>query len=97
MKTNIICCKQKHDVQTCRNSKQGRLFVYSGRRRIWRRLVWDRFDDLKKVAKKVQKSDTVRNLEKGALDVGAKALRGAVETGLDGVADSALQSFRGPA
>ena len=56
----------------------------------------DRWDDVKKVAKTVQKSDTVRNLEKGALNVGAKALRGAVETGLDGVADSALTSLGVP-
>ena len=56
----------------------------------------DRWDDVKKVAKTVQKSDTVRNLEKGALNVGAKALRGAVETGLDGVADSALTAIGAP-
>ena len=56
----------------------------------------DRWDDVKKVAKTVQKSDTVRNLEKGALNVGAKALRGAVESGLDGVADSALTSLGVP-
>ena len=56
----------------------------------------DRWDDVKKVAKTVQKNDTVRNLEKGALNVGAKALRGAVETGLDGVADSALTAIGAP-
>ena len=50
----------------------------------------DRWQDVKDVAKKVQKSDTVRSFEKGALQAGSTALRGVVETGLDGIADSAL-------
>ena len=56
----------------------------------------DRWDDVKSVAKKVQSSQAVRDVEKGALNVGAKALRGAVETGLDGVADSALTAIGAP-
>ena len=56
----------------------------------------DRWDDVKSVAKKVQSSQAVRDLEKGAVNVGAKALRGAVETGLDGVADSALTYVGAP-
>ena len=56
----------------------------------------DRWKDVKKAAKAVQSNQTVRDLEKSAVKVGAKALRGAVETGLDGVADSALTALGAP-
>ena len=48
----------------------------------------DRWDDVKKAAKNIQKSSVVRDIEKGAVNVGAKALRGVAETALDGVADA---------
>ena len=38
----------------------------------------------------------MRDLEKSAVKVGAKTLRGAVETGLDGLADTALTSLGAP-
>lgn len=49
----------------------------------------DRYEDVKKAAKRVQKSSTVRNLEKKAVKAGATALRGAV----DGVAGSAASAL----
>ena len=56
----------------------------------------DRWDDVKSVAKKVQSSQAVRDLEKGAVNVGAKALRGVAEVGLDGVADAAASAVGMP-
>ena len=56
----------------------------------------DRWKGVKKAAKAVQSNQTVRDLEKSAVKVGAKTLRGAVETGLDGVADSALTALGAP-
>jgi len=56
----------------------------------------DRWKDVKKAAKTVQKSQAVRDLEKGVVTVGAKALRGAAETGLDAAADSALTAVGAP-
>ena len=49
----------------------------------------DRWGDVKKVAKNVQKSSVVRDIEKGAVSAGSKALRGIAEVGLDGAADLA--------
>ena len=60
----------------------------------------DRWKDVKtgatKAAKAVQSNQTVRDLEKSAVKVGAKTLRGAVEVGLDGVADTALTALGAP-
>ena len=60
----------------------------------------DRWKDVKtgvsKAAKAVQSNQAVRDLEKGAVKVGAKTLRGAVEVGLDGVADTALTALGAP-
>jgi hypothetical protein len=44
----------------------------------------------------VQSNQTVRDLEKSAINVGAQALRGAMETGLDGVAGTALTALGAP-
>ena len=49
-----------------------------------------------KAAKAVQSNQTVRDLEKSAINVGAQALRGAMETGLDGVAGTALTALGAP-
>ena len=60
----------------------------------------DRWKNVKtgvsKAAKAVQSSQAVRDLEKSAVKVGAKTLRGAVESGLDGVADTALTALGAP-
>ena len=60
----------------------------------------DRWKNVKtgvsKAAKAVQSSQAVRDLEKSAVKVGAKTLRGAVEVGLDGVADTALTALGAP-
>ena len=60
----------------------------------------DRWKNVKtgvsKAAKAVQSSQAVRDLEKSAVKVGAKTLRGAVKSGLDGVADTALTSLGAP-
>ena len=50
----------------------------------------DAWDEVKSVAKKVQANPIVRGLEKKAVDYGSKALRGAAEGAVDGLADSAL-------
>jgi len=50
----------------------------------------DAWDEVKSVAKKVQANPVVRGLEKKAVDYGSKALRGAAESAVDGLADSAL-------
>ena len=56
----------------------------------------DRWDDVKKVAKNVQKSSVVRDIEKGAVSAGSKALRGIAEVGLDGAADLAATAIGMP-
>ena len=50
----------------------------------------DRWKDVKSVAKKVQSSQAVRDIEKGAVDVGSKALRGVLEPAADAVADAGV-------
>ena len=52
----------------------------------------DAWDEVKSVAKKVQANPVVRGLEKKAVDYGSKALRGAAESAVDGLADSALSA-----
>ena len=56
----------------------------------------DRWKEIKKGVKAVQSNQAVRDLEKSAVKVGSKALRGAVETELGGVADTALTSLGAP-
>eukprot|EP01047_Picozoa_sp_COSAG01_P030406 COSAG01_NODE_2120_length_8375_cov_364.611890_2_plen_183_part_00 len=56
----------------------------------------DRWDDVKSVAKKIQSSSAVRNLEKGAVNVAGKALRSVVEPAVDGIADTALTAVGAP-
>ena len=45
--------------------------------------------EVKKVAKRAQKSDIVRGIEKQAVSAGAKALRGVAEGAVDGIGDTA--------
>jgi hypothetical protein len=45
--------------------------------------------EVKKVAKRAQKSDLVRGIEKKAVSAGAKALRGVAEGAVDGIGDTA--------
>ena len=52
--------------------------------------------EVKRVAKKVQKSSAVRGLEKRAVKAGADVLRGAATAATDGLADSALTSLGVP-
>ena len=52
--------------------------------------------EVKRVAKKVQKSSAVRGLEKRAVKAGADVLRGAATAATDGMADSALTSLGVP-
>ena len=52
--------------------------------------------EVKRVAKKVQKSSAVRGLEKRAVKAGADVLRGAATAATDGLADSALTSLGAP-
>ena len=52
--------------------------------------------EVKRVAKKVQKSSAVRGLEKRAVKAGADVLRGAATAATDGIADSALTSLGVP-
>ena len=56
----------------------------------------DAWDEVKSVAKKVQANPVVRGLEKKAVDYGSKALRGAAESAVDGLADSALSAVGAP-
>ena len=56
----------------------------------------DRYEDVKRTAKKVQKSSAVRGLEKRAVKVGADVLRTAGEAAVSGAADSALLSPGAP-
>ena len=56
----------------------------------------DAWDEVKSVAKKVQANPVVRGLEKKAVDYGSKALRGAAEGAVDGLADSALSAVGAP-
>eukprot|EP01046_Picozoa_sp_COSAG06_P036229 COSAG06_NODE_3973_length_4700_cov_9.575527_3_plen_130_part_00 len=56
----------------------------------------DAVKETKRVAKRVQKSKTVRNLEKRAVRAGADVLRGAATAATDGLADSALTSLGAP-
>ena len=56
----------------------------------------DAWDEVKSVAKKVQANPIVRGLEKKAVDYGNKALRGAAEGAVDGLADSALTAVGAP-
>ena len=56
----------------------------------------DAVDTVKTVAKKVQKNPVVRGLEKRAVKAGTTALRGATETAVDGLADSALTALGAP-
>ena len=56
----------------------------------------DRYEDVKRTAKKVQKSSVVRGLEKRAVKVGADVLRTAGEAAVSGAADSALLSLGAP-
>ena len=56
----------------------------------------DAWDEVKSVAKKVQANPIVRGLEKKAVDYGSKALRGAAESAVDGLADSALTAVGAP-
>ena len=50
----------------------------------------DAWDEVKSVAKKVQKNPVVRGIEKKAVNYGTKALRGVAEGAVDTLADSAL-------
>jgi hypothetical protein len=52
--------------------------------------------EVKRVAKKVQKSSAVRGVEKRAVKAGADVLRGAATAATDGLADSALASLGVP-
>ena len=52
--------------------------------------------EVKRVAKKVQKSSAVRGVEKRAVKAGADVLRGAATAATDGLADSALTSLGAP-
>jgi hypothetical protein len=56
----------------------------------------DAVSEVKKVGKKIQKSSTVRNLEKRAVKAGADVLRGAAQTAVSGAADSALTALGAP-
>ena len=56
----------------------------------------DRWDDVKTVAKQVQKNPVVRGLEKKAVDYGTKAIRGVAEGAVDSLADSALSAVGAP-
>ena len=56
----------------------------------------DAWDEVKSVAKKVQANPVVRGLEKKAVDYGSKALRGAAESAVDGLAASALSAVGAP-
>ena len=56
----------------------------------------DRYEDVKRTAKKVQKSSAVRGLEKRALKAGADVMRSAGEAAVSGAADSALLSLGAP-
>eukprot|EP01045_Picozoa_sp_COSAG04_P001847 COSAG04_NODE_63_length_30038_cov_9.461071_20_plen_190_part_00 len=56
----------------------------------------DAWDEVKSVAKKVQKNPVVRGLEKKAVDYGSKAIRGVAEGAVDSLADSALSAVGAP-
>ena len=56
----------------------------------------DAWDEVKSVAKKVQKNPVVRGLEKKAVDYGTKAIRGVAEGAVDSLADSALTAVGAP-